>query len=219
MKTGPFASIIRRITGGAFFAALLVAPSLAPAESLDKVLTSPAYRKYRDRPASAEEHLGPKWFDSDSNFRKVYVEKDGPLYALDWLGISATGLAPGAISVQRSWQFLYISREFSSKDLKKVTILILIPHPKYLASKELGLLPKFAELEPPFLKISYSEKIELDGIAATIYEKESGGCSLHIPMARSSVINISAASSAQKKELLALGGKLDLARFNQKLNS
>lgn len=171
----------------------------------------------------AKEHkqlLSGKWLEAGTNFARLFLSEKGPLNLLDWLGTVIPGFSPGNDASIRETEYVGATKSFRDEELNEFTLLVLVPHPKYSSEVGLGLERRFAENEPPYLKVLSSEKIELRaGYSAVLYAQEEGACSLVIKTVRNSMINLSAKTCALKSTLIDLAQKLDLERLSMKLQS
>jgi len=167
-----------------------------------------------------KELFGAKWFTAGTNFSGIFIERKGPLKLLDWVGYVMPGFTPGQQAGERKTEYIKAERIFTDDEFNPIKVLILVPHPKYAPSVELGLIPAFYELQPPRLRASIETPVTVKGaLGATLYQTDKGDYSLLIRLPRNAVLNISSTAAGTKKHILDLGNKLDVERLAQKLQS
>lgn len=192
---------------------------IAHADTLKDVMNSKIYSKH-NRQSTKVHASTKKWFDENSSFSKLFTEHDGGHYLLEWLSVSATGYTSGVMEVSQKIEYVGARQEVSTEDLKRITILALVPHPKYMDTVEVGLVPQFSELQPPALKIIYSKEIKLnDKVSGMLYEHETGSCSFVVKSAKGAIIALSTKRIDDENLLIALAKKLDFVRLEERLNS
>lgn len=107
---------------------------------------------------------------------------------------------------------------YAGKESKKQYSLdILLPLPKSLEARRMGLMPEFTQLRPPYISAVGSEAISLKSVKGILYQKSDQSCSLLIDIELGGVINIQSSECKDISELVALAETLDIARLNRKL--
>lgn len=199
---------------------LTVQPNLsAHADPLSEVIESKAFKRI-DRPQHGKSGLyTSKWFTPGSSFEAVFVDPKGGSLLLDWLGVGSLGLTLGALESHRVLEYVMASRVLLTEDLGRIEISARVPHPKFRDTIEMGLIDAFVNLEPPKLKILYSKQIAVGEESAMYYEHEDGACSVVLKGSRGSLINIFTPSPKHCEVLGDIANKLDLTRFNERLNA
>jgi len=188
------------------------------AETLKEFMETKAFKKYKRQTISSKELYGPKWFKTGSNFQKLFISEDGPRVLLDWLAINSIALTPGPIKYHKQIEYVGLEKQFSTHKLKRLSLTVLVPHPKFLDSREAGLLKPFFFFEPPALKTVYGEELDINSFNATMHQKGDGSCSLLLKLTKGAIVNIAGGCNL-KSDLINTAKTLDLKRLNEKLNS
>lgn len=212
-----------------FFVQLALAASLlspapppalyAQAENLKEFMESKAFRGYQRSTTSTRALHGPKWFKPGSNFQKVFLLQDGASLLLEWLGVSAVSLTPGKTVFHKKIEYSGAEKQFVNSASWKITLAVYVPHPKFRATRQTGLLEPFNLFQPPKMEVVYTQKLDIKGLPAIMYEKPDGSCSLFIEANKGAIVNIAAERCEPRADLLSLAQALDLARLNDKLDT
>ncbi|RIL06109.1 MAG: hypothetical protein DCC75_11110 [Proteobacteria bacterium] len=202
----------------AFLALAALLPEFLNAETLQDVINSKGFRRYRNT-VHSKSLLSSKYLTPGSNFAKVFTEKNGAHLLLDWLGVLATDYFGGAETSDQEDEYVFAGKILRDKKMHSVNVVVMVPHPIFRTQAESGLIEDFAALVPPKLKVSYITPFEFSGRKGNLYEKEAGGCSLVIPMAKQTIVNLSIDNCREKELLLDLANKLTYNRLDAKLDS
>lgn len=161
----------------------------------------------------------PKWLNPDSNFGKVFLEPKGALQLLNWIRINIEEYSPKADESKLKSEFISSKRTYVSRNSTTIHMRVLLPHPKYLTTRELGLIAEFEAMEPPVLQALYSKRIMLGAHEATLYEEAQGSCSIVLKITKGAVINFSTPSCDAKEDLIEFAKKARVERLISKLES
>ena len=175
----------------------------------------------RTQTQEAKQLLSGKWLTAGTNFTSVFIHSKGPLYLLDWSGSIVKGFTPETTRHSyRELEYVGATTNFKDENFINLVLTILVPHPKYRSSVDLGLIPEFAKLSPPTLKVVSSKPVELkNGMSATVYAHEDGNCSALVKLTKNSVLNVDAPSCAAEKSIIEFLNSINLERVNLKLDS
>jgi hypothetical protein len=163
--------------------------------------------------------FGEKHFDPESNFYRVFETASGPANLLNWLGLITSDFVVREQSVMRHKEYAEARKVFRAPHGQQIELLILVPHPRYVLSRTLALLPAFASIEPPGLQINFEEVIEIQGLPAKIYSLNQGGCALQVPISQQGLLNLKIDHCHDKGIMLRLAEKFDIQSLNAKLES
>lgn len=167
-----------------------------------------------------KELLGARWFVAGSNFAKVFIDKKGPLIALDWLGTIIHDFSAGKDGAIRKVEYVRGDRVFTDEKFKRVVVTILVPHPKYASIVDLGLIEVFSSIEPPRLHVVAEHPLSIKGAkSATLYQNEKGDYSIVVKLPRNAVVNITSTERGMRERLQGFAQGLDFERLAQKLMS
>jgi hypothetical protein len=162
---------------------------------------------------------GPKWFNVNSNFYKVFATQGGAAYLIDWLGYSAEGFIGGRSATQRFREYVEAQRDFTGEKDTNIRLEIMVPHPRYKEMAEFSLLEAFAIMRPKGFKGELLEQYDYDTFTAKIYKSERKACILLVDLPRSSLLSLSTKDCSQKEQLKKLLDNFDLSRLAVKLNT
>lgn len=197
----------------------LCALTIARAEDpIAEFMKSKSFAKYQRR-SSPHDLTSKKWMKPGTAYTKLFSDSEGGSYLLDWLAVTATGLTAGALDAFKQQEYVGAARTFLTKDLKKVTVTAMAPHPKYKGTIEVGLIERFAQFEPPQLRVVYSRPLEIGGAKGTVYEADNGQCSILFKVERGVIVNLATKTCVDEQLLLDFAQKLDFNRLNERLNS
>ncbi len=216
LKTKP-ASLPAIICGLFLFCFLTTIPSQTTAETLAEISDSPIIRKEAGKNSHAR-LMDPKWFVPGSNFHKVFAVRHGAKFLLDWLEIDSSDYKASKWQENSTSEYLYAAQTFTNKEAKQINLKILLPHPKYIDSADMNLVPVFAELRPPKLSVVDSREVDISGRTSSFYEAANGGCSLLIPCNKHTLVVLSVDSCTMRAELLAFTNRLKLAELDKQLD-
>lgn len=160
-----------------------------------------------------------RWLKPGSNFSKLFQTKT-PTMLYDWAGHTKTTLNIQNEFCGNTNEFVYLNRYYISKKNEKITLTVLVPHPRYEELIERGLYNNFLKYEPPTLKIKYSENLEIQGEKAELYYHETflNTCSLLFKLDRESRI-ILEGPCKETANLKKIAETLSFERFKEKINS
>ncbi len=190
-------------------------------DTLSDVMNSRAYHgdTKSARHSQKKGALNTRWLPPGENFTKLFRDSEGMFLLLDWVGARGVAMLGEPPKAYRTPEYVAAEKKFVSDKVHRIDMRILVPHPKYATTAEIDLIPEFAQLRPPGLKIVYSEEQMIKDTLAVIYEKEDGGCSLVLPIVRQGLISFSVDHCTQKQSMIDLANQLDYSRLNSKLES
>ena len=158
-----------------------------------------------------------RWFAPNSNLYRIFALTGVPRSLLDILDPVHRGYLVTSNNELLATGYVEVTRVVAADTSKfQIALRILIPHPKYASQADLLLLPVFAKIRPPALKIERAEKLPVKGRDADYYESSSAGY-LVIKCNKSSVVQVSAPASVTREELLRYAGQLDFDSLDQEL--
>lgn len=201
---------------------LLIAAACAQAETLKEVIDSPEMQKFSQKSANRTINEDPaKWFKPDTNMAKIFLEPDGPEQVLEWLGNPTFDFKTNMVERKRTKQFIFVERFFQTleKSPQKIRVTVLLPHPKYLPAREMGLMQEFNDMVPPGSKVASTEKLEIRGSKATLYQRKDGACSLLFHLSQGSMVNLYSEECSASTKIVKLAELLDIHRLDQKLQN
>jgi len=210
------------LVGGALSLLLLFSvPAFADRDDPLEIVAAQVARKERSHEGKERRELyGARWFVAGTNFSSLFVERKGAKRLLDWVGYVIPGFTPGRENAERKVEYLLAERIFLDDHFKPIRVLILVPHPKYAASVDMGLIEQFFVLHPPRLRAAAQTPVEIKGaVKSTLYQDFNGDFSLLMKLPKNAVIQISATAPGMKPKILDLASKLDIERLAQKMQS
>ena len=201
---------------------LLFLCSAACADSLDSVLTSEqAARSLKNAngPNWSDSATLDRWTDPQTNYGRLFRNFGSNTEVFGWMFGSTPGFKLSRQSLERGPEFLVAVAEFANSQKKDLSVRLFVPFPKYVSMVEYGLVQAFNQLEPPALAVDAADALVIKGYDSKLFHQRSGACSLVIKLVRNSVLEVSAKSCEQMRDVVNLSEMIDLKRLEIKLNS
>lgn len=154
-----------------------------------------------------------------SNYAQLWHRGTDGYQALEWLDTYSDSFKAGPIYQLMAKDSRIATRDYFLKDATKFTVTTVVPHPKYVDMVNLGFMADVQRYQPPWIKVSYEEKLRLGEIVGTLYYHVSGECSVLVKLPRLAIANIFVNNCAKAGDLIKLAQTLDFKRLSEKLAS
>ncbi|NLF25874.1 MAG: hypothetical protein GX589_09500 [Deltaproteobacteria bacterium] len=158
------------------------------------------------------------WGGPQTNYGRLFCGRQGNLVLSEWLNLQTTAFKCERAITRILFSYIEMARSCQASKGRPISILLMVPHPRYLAHVEGGLLEDFKKLEPPLLVADSVESISVHNFPAKIFRKKDGACSILIKLAKGAVLNLSGRCE-DLEQIKALGEDLTIDRLNSKLES
>lgn len=194
-------------------------PSVSQADSLQQI-EKDLRHMYRDRDSRSKQNMyGPKWFNVNSNYYKVFASQNGGEHLIDWLGYSIDGFVGSRASTQRKLELVKAQRVFSANGGGEVELEVFVPHPRFHLMAEYNLLEEYQSRRQPRSLGKLLEEFTIESLPARIYQTERGNCVGLLDLPLHSFLYLNAKSCTQRDAIRTLLKKFDIARISVKLVS
>ncbi len=188
------------------------------AQDLGDILNSSELKDY-DKEAKSNSNLqNDLWLKKGENFSKIFTDRDGPKHLHLWLDTSTRVFKLKKNIFKSTTQFSYLVKEYLSPRGKDLVVRVLVPHPRYEEMAKNMLIKEFAELQPPQLKVSSREELEIHNLPATHFVLFSRNHALLFRLDKSTLVHILGGPDSYE-DLFELARQLSVKRLNQKLGS
>ena len=190
----------------------------AKADGIDirTITDSSSYRQIENELSSKRTHLGGV-YDDGSNYSKLFKDRKSYTLLFSWFGVRGFDFKLINTETPFSTKVLKIKRTFQNKDDRKVSTVVYIPRPLYLAEAEVGLLEDYKNIEPPRLPVEVQEDVQVQGeFEGKFYELKDHTCSLFVKMPKSIRVQISAKCD-NRKDIFELAEALSFKQLENKL--
>lgn len=160
------------------------------------------------------------WIDPKSNFSEIWKSQKSPKLLAEWLLSNLNGYYRVSDKTRKESEYAFSSTNFlSHSGSEKLSVFIIVPHPRSASAAKFLLIPQFAELRPPKLKATESSTTVIQGRPADFYRTSLSECVYVISLAREAVLSLSSNQCQDPKRLETLARTLDIVRLNRKLES
>ena len=196
----------------------LIGISNAYSNPLEDVMKSDEYGKISSSNSNYESK--PISVDEDSNYWKIFTDKDAKKLLENWLGSSSSDFEIVQSDLISRPEFVELDQVFKEKTTSyDYSLRILIPRPMSKTLIQLKLIREFLDIEPPRLRIEKDQILKLSGIEAKFYGHKNKDCSIVIPYEKDIVFNLLSKECIKPSNLSKIFEGLDLKRFKNKLES
>lgn len=197
----------------------------AMADPLEDLLKSDELKQLERKTQKSQQknkRRGILKINPNSNFGTLFVDRNGPEHLLDWLSpaVSDFSILSSKSRANRFKEYAVAETEISSPQNKKLLLLILVPHPKYLEAVKYDLIEAFKNTIPLPDEISKQKPVSAkENVTGTLYSLKDQSCVLNLNLDRGTRFHLKARACFERKELLDFVDTLDLKRFLMKINS
>ncbi|NDC36788.1 MAG: hypothetical protein EBZ48_01915 [Proteobacteria bacterium] len=202
------------------FASSLALPQTVFAEDpLSSVLQSKVLKERGGSKRSRLKYPLRPWFSANSNLEKLFSDAAFADNLTEWLLAGDINYQVG--EPRKSFDKTHIHVDTIVLDRKRQSMFqltILVPHPAFLTIVEGNVIEDFAKRQPPLLKVSSSEDLEVGGAKWKKYYLKSERCSGLLRLKQGALIEIrSVEPCGTNSGLTELANRLDTTLFEQKL--
>ena len=213
VMTKPFATLLLSTL---LIGAGCASPSLA--DPLDEVKKSSSMLRFKEstEDSNSKESL-KRWIRRDSGYDLIFKQQRGPLNLNNWVAPTESKYFPGREGSKRVNEYVIAQRVYSYNKVDRITVRVLVAHPKYAELASMRLIHEFAKLFPPQLKTDYELGVNIQGINAKAYRTDRGEVSLTLEVDPGIFVALEAPNWKNLQDVLTMAEQLDISRLRAKL--
>jgi hypothetical protein len=161
-----------------------------------------------------------EWFEPDSNIGRLFTGHRRETLITTWLGMGSSDYrleknTPLDFSTHTGVRAEYRSKR---KDTPPIILTCLVPHPRSLTARTLGLVKEFNVLERPIIESPRKRAVEVSGFSGSLLvDSEQERCEVLLALKRASLFHLESTSCESVDEFLHFAESLDIARLDTKL--
>lgn len=203
------------------FLALLISDSnLVLSETTTDLKDSKIIDKFeRDSDFQKRRQFSDTWLPKGKNYSRLFSQAGGHDLIHSWVNLATTKFKSVDEFSRITDEYVYATKDIVSAESEhKFQLEIYVPHPRYETMARHNLVKDLAKLEPPELKVEYTEDIVIQGYQAQLHKQDENTCSILIKLEKEARVNLSGLC-VYNDEMSTLANQLSLRRFNEKLTS
>lgn len=198
----------------ALLAFFLAVPAIPSADPLQEVLANPTFGKQRKKEKLSRRQLA-KYVDTSTPYGRLVVEEGRKTELPEWLLPTPAKFKINSTEMKRSREFMEFTQVYKKKE-EEYFVKLFVPYPAAIEAVSLKLVRQFTELEPPQLRVEFSEDVMIREVPGRLFLRPDGA-SILLRLPKSSLLSLYTKKREHATEMTEFARTLPVDRVKRLL--